>query len=95
MNYRSRDRDDTKIIDLFVRALAAEVAMLVKKEMVVPASVIQPRLLDVKQAAIYLSRSEQSVQRLIFQKEVAVIRVGRRVHLDVRDLDKWIEMNRY
>src|SRR6516225_5661384 len=48
-----------------------------------------------KAAAIYLGRSEQSVQHLIFQKELPVVRLGRRVHLDRRDLDRWIEKNKY
>ena len=56
---------------------------------------VQPALLNVKEAAVYLGRSEQSVQHLIFEKEVPVVRVGRRVHLDRRDLDCWIEKNKY
>lgn len=52
---------------------------------------VEPALLTVKQAAIYLGRSEQSIQHLIFQKELPVVRVGRRVHLDRRDLDGFIE----
>ena len=46
-------------------------------------------------AAIYLGRSEQSIQHLIFSHELPVVRVGRRVHLDRRDLDAWIEKNKY
>jgi excisionase family DNA binding protein len=56
---------------------------------------VQPMLLDVKDAAVYLGRSEQSIQHLIFDKELPVVRVGRRVHLDRRDLDAWIEKNKY
>jgi excisionase family DNA binding protein len=56
---------------------------------------VQPALLNVKDAAVYLGRSEQSVQHLIFQKELPVVRAGRRVHLDRRDLDAWIEKNKY
>jgi len=43
----------------------------------------------------YLGRSEQSVQHLIFQKDLPVVRSGRRVHLHRRDLDDWIEKNTY
>ena len=56
---------------------------------------ITPVLLAVRDAAIYLGRSEQSIQHLIFEKELPVVRVGRRVHLDRRDLDIWIEKNKY
>jgi excisionase family DNA binding protein len=52
-------------------------------------------LLNVKQAAVYLGRTEQSVQHLIFQRDIPVVRMGRRVHLHRRDLDAWIEKNTY
>jgi excisionase family DNA binding protein len=52
-------------------------------------------LLNVKQAAVYLGRTEQSVQHLIFQRDLPVVRMGRRVHLHRRDLDAWIEKNKY
>jgi excisionase family DNA binding protein len=56
---------------------------------------VQPVLLNVKQAAVYLGRTEQSVQHLIFQRDLPVVRMGRRVHLHRRDLDMWIEKNKY
>lgn len=82
-----------------VAAIAEEVASRVKSEMAVHvkniAVRVQPTLLNVKDAAIYLGRSEQSVQHLIFERQLPVVRVGRRVHLDRRDLDSWIEKNKY
>ncbi|CAN5740817.1 hypothetical protein BH10ACI4_BH10ACI4_00200 [soil metagenome] len=78
------------------KALAGEVAMLLKAELSrLSSSDVQPVLLDVKQTAIYLGRSEQSVQHLIFEKELPVVRKGRRVHLHRHDLDAWIEKNKY
>jgi excisionase family DNA binding protein len=79
-----------------VKVLAVEVAAILRPEIArLSVVAIQPALLTVKQAAIYLGRSEQSVQHLIFQKDLPVVRVGRRVHLDRRDLDVWIEKNKY
>jgi excisionase family DNA binding protein len=76
--------------------IAEQVAIRVKAELAAQgASRVQAVLLSVKDAAIYLGRSEQSVQRLIFDRAVPVVRVGRRVHLDRRDLDLWIEKNKY
>lgn len=89
-NYRSGD----PILEALAKAVAAEVATLLK-EQAVHAPEVKPILLTVKQAAVYLGRSEQSVQHLIFQREVPVVRVGRRVHLDRRDLDSWIEKYKY
>ena len=79
-----------------VAAIAAEVMRLLGPKLAsITPNVIQPALLDVKQAAIYLGRSEQSVQHLIFEKELPVVRSGRRVHLRRADLDRWIERNTY
>ena len=55
---------------------------------------ILPKLLTVKDAATYLGRTEQSVQHLIFRRELPVVRAGRRVHLLRDDLDGWITRNR-
>jgi excisionase family DNA binding protein len=75
------------------KAVAEEVVTKLREELSRPHEVM-PALLTVKAAAVYLGRSEQSIQHLIFQKELPVVRVGRRVHLDRRDLDRWIEMNK-
>lgn len=85
------------LLDSFVQAIAEKVIAQIRMELsgggLSPR--IQPALFTVKEAAIYLGRSEQAVQHLIFQKELPVVRVGRRVHLDRRDLDAWIENNKY
>jgi hypothetical protein len=51
------------------KAPAGEVASILKLELTrLSAADVRPVLLDVKQAAVYLGRSEQSVQHLIFEK---------------------------
>lgn len=45
------------------------------------------RLLTVREAADYLGRTEQAMRQLIHKKLVPVIRFGRNVRLDIRDLD--------
>ncbi len=52
---------------------------------------IRPRLLTVEQAATYLGRTKASVQHLISDGAIPVVRHDRRVFLDVRDLDRWID----
>jgi len=54
----------------------------------------QSRLLTAKQAAEYLGRSEQAVRHLIFQRDIPVVRRGRCVRIDRKDLDNWIENNK-
>ena len=83
-------------LDLLVDAIADRVADKVRSSLAARASdqAVQATLLNVKEAAIYLGRSEQSVQHLIFKRDLPVVRFGRRVHLDRRDLDEWIENNK-
>jgi excisionase family DNA binding protein len=83
-------------VEVLARVVATEVAFIVKKQLAQLANENpQPALLTVKQAAVYLGRSEQAVQHLIFQKELPVVRMGRRVHLDRRDLDAFIEKHKF
>lgn len=82
-------------LDGLAKEIAEEVAGLIRSDLArLSEPTIQPALLTVKQTAVYLGRSEQSIQHLIFQRELPVVRVGRRVHLDRRDLDVWIERNK-
>ena len=83
-------------LEILVKAIADQVLACVKTELLrfneLPR--VQPALFTVKEAATYVGRSEQAVQHLIFQRELPVVRIGRRVHLDRRDLDGWIEKNK-
>lgn len=85
------------LLDSLVQAIADRVMAKIRPELSggVPSSRVQATLFSVKEAAVYLGRSEQAVQHLIFQRDLPVVRVGRRVHLDRRDLDTWIEKNKY
>jgi excisionase family DNA binding protein len=85
-------------LDTMVNAIAEQVMAKVKaalSPLLESAPRVQPALLNVKEAAIYLGRTEQSIQHLIFERELPVVRVGRRVHLDRKDLEAWIEKNKY
>jgi excisionase family DNA binding protein len=85
-------------LDTMVNAIAEQVMVKVKtavSHLLESAPRVQPALLNVKEAAIYLGRTEQSIQHLIFDRELPVVRVGRRVHLDRKDLEAWIEKNKY
>ena len=52
---------------------------------------IKPRLLSVKEAATYLGRSVPSIRELIWAGSLPIVREGRRIHLDLIDLEKWIQ----
>jgi excisionase family DNA binding protein len=52
------------------------------------------RLLTVEETAVYLSLSERQIQNMISARSLPVVRQGRRVMVDIRDLDRWIEDNK-
>jgi excisionase family DNA binding protein len=88
--------DSNQPMTALVSAIAAEVVKQIEPRIAsLTPNVIQPALLTVKQAGAYLGRSEQAVQHLIFEKQIPVVRSGRRVHLRRTDLDRWIDENTY
>ena len=52
------------------------------------------RLFDIKEAATYLGRSSWAVRRLIWSGALPEVRTGKRVHLDIQDMDSFIERNK-
>jgi excisionase family DNA binding protein len=52
------------------------------------------RLYSILEAAEYLGRSSWSVRRLIWQGELPSVRARGRVHVDVEDMDTFIERNK-
>ena len=55
---------------------------------------IKPRLLTVKEASTFLGRSVPSVRELVWSGSLPIVRVGRRIHFDLFDLEKWIEQHK-
>ena len=63
------------------------------KQVAVRASLVK-RLYTLHEAAIYLGRSTWSVRRLIWEGELPSVRARGRVHVDVNDLDAFVEKNK-
>jgi excisionase family DNA binding protein len=85
---------DQHFIDELARALAPAVAALMQAHLGNGKNgTVKPRLLCVAEAAKYLGRSKASVQHLIAQRRIPVVRDGRRVFLDVVELDRLIAAN--
>jgi excisionase family DNA binding protein len=55
---------------------------------------IARRLLNVREAAQYLGRTEKSVRHLVGRRKLRSVRADGRVMLDLSDLDAWIAMYR-
>jgi excisionase family DNA binding protein len=83
-------------LEYLLDALAEKVAERLKSPMLggTASESPTPRLLTVEQAAAYLSRTKASVQHMISAGRLPTVRADRRVFLDVRDLDVWIEQNK-
>ena len=55
---------------------------------------IARRLLNVREAAQYLGRTEKSIRHLVGRRKLRSVRADGRVMLDLSDLEAWITMNR-
>ena len=52
------------------------------------------RLLDLKATAALLGRSVYSVRELIWARQLPVVRTGRKIWVDIADIDRFIEENK-
>lgn len=55
---------------------------------------VRPRLLTVEHAAVYIGRTKDAIQHMIASCKLPTVRSDRRVFIDMRDLDAWIEENK-
>jgi excisionase family DNA binding protein len=52
------------------------------------------RLYTVQEGALYLGRSPWAVRSMIWAGKLPCVRDGKRILIDVVDLDRWIEANK-
>ncbi len=52
------------------------------------------RLYPLKDAALYLGRSVGALRETVWRGDIPYVRDGRRIFLDIRDLDEFIEKNK-
>jgi excisionase family DNA binding protein len=52
---------------------------------------VPPRLFTVEDAGLYLGRTNKAVQHMIASGKLPTVKADRRVFLDRKDLDEWIE----
>jgi excisionase family DNA binding protein len=82
-------------IDGLIDVFAERVAAKLRDQPADPGGgAMKPRLLTVEQAAVYLGRTKEAVEHMIAGGKLPVVRADRRVFLDVRDLDRWIDANK-
>ena len=83
-------------IDALLDALAEHIVERLNGRLASPGGngTIRPRLLTVQEAAAYLGRTKGSIQHVVADGGLPVVRFDRRVFLDIQDLDRWIERNK-
>jgi excisionase family DNA binding protein len=54
----------------------------------------QKRLYSVQEAGLYLGRSVWGIRELIYAGKLACVRDGRRVLIDIEDMDQYIKRNK-
>jgi excisionase family DNA binding protein len=52
------------------------------------------RLYSIKEASEYLGRSVWGVREMVWAGKIPCVKDGRRILLDIEDLDAWIEKNK-
>lgn len=55
---------------------------------------LDKRLYSIPEAAKYLGRSVWAVREMLWAGKMPFVKDGRRVLLDIYDLDKWIEQSK-
>jgi excisionase family DNA binding protein len=55
---------------------------------------LRKRLYTIAEAAVYLGRSPWAVRSLIWTGKLPAVRDGKRVLVDIHDLDRWIEVSK-
>jgi Helix-turn-helix domain len=74
---------------LFIDSLVDEVAERVRQRLA--GEITQPRLLDVRQAAVYLGRTDKAVRHMQANGSLRPVKLDDRVQFDRKDLDVFIE----
>lgn len=85
------DPRETK--DAITTAIESAVECAVKRALNV-SDATNRRLLTVEQAAEYLSLSTREIYNMFANRELLRVRRGKRIMIDIRDLDLWIERNK-
>jgi excisionase family DNA binding protein len=55
---------------------------------------VTKRLYSIKEASIYPGRSVCAVREMIWAGKMRCVQDGRRILLDINDMDEWIEKNK-
>jgi excisionase family DNA binding protein len=52
------------------------------------------RLYSLREAAVYLGRTRPAMRELIWAGKIPMVRCDRRIFVDIRDLERFVEQNK-
>jgi len=55
---------------------------------------MEKRLFNIKEAALYLNLSKNTLYQWICQRRIPFVKCGRLVKFDIEDLNSWIDSNK-
>lgn len=55
---------------------------------------MRKRLYSIKEASEYLGRSIWAVREMLWAGKIPYVKDGRRILLDINDMDNWIDQNK-
>jgi excisionase family DNA binding protein len=64
------------------------------QEAAAPVRIIPKRLYSINEAAVYLGRSVWAIREMLWAGKIPFVKDGRRMLLDIRDMDTWIESSK-
>jgi excisionase family DNA binding protein len=59
-----------------------------------PKSQIAKRLYSLPEAGVYLGRTTWAIREMVWAGKIPFIKDGRRVLLDIQDMNKWIDQSK-
>ena len=54
----------------------------------------EKRLYNIEEASVYLGRSVWALREMLWAGKIPFVKDGRRILLDIRDMEIWIEKNK-
>lgn len=93
----NEDVDSTMVcsraLDMITKSTAKEKRKARLKELKKPRGPLK-RLYTLPEAAFYLGRTVDALREMIWAGKLRVVRDGKRILLDIRDMDNFIEMSK-
>ena len=55
---------------------------------------MEKRFIGVKELAVYLSLSEETIRSWVWQRRIPIFKIGRAVRFDLKQIESWLQANK-